>query len=196
MGNRKIVGAVTLALSAVAGSACAQYDGLYVGGGVGMYKGSVEFNPGAFTAGDTKHRSGVNLNIGYGHTFDKFNLAGELSYTNTIGRVSPGAGFTAKLDDAWAWSILPGYKLSNSALLYGRLGMASAKTSGNALLPDSGKTHRGALYGVGVKLAMDKNWSGVVEYQSYDLKSKDYPIGGGSAKPSASGIVLGAQYAF
>jgi len=189
------VAAASLALAVLGGKAFAQFDGIYAGAGIGLYRGEIEI-PGRFTFSDNAHTASLNLGVGYGRSFDRFHLAGELSYANAPGKATLQLGTTseAKLENAWALSVLPGFKFGDSALAYGRIGFASARTSGNFFDPDSGQTHTGNLWGVGAKMAFNRQLSLTIEYQVYDLKSKDYPVNG-SLRPGSNGVVIGAQYA-
>jgi opacity protein-like surface antigen len=187
----RLMAALSTALAASA--AHAQFDGIFFGGGIGLYKATVEV-PGAFTFGNDKHDAGLNLNAGYGRSFGQFNLAGEVRYANEVGKIDVSAvSLSAKLRNAWSLSVLPGYKFGDAALLFGRLGYARAELSGNFLDPDSSKTHTGWLWGVGAKGALSRNLALSVEYQFYDLKSEDYPING-PLQPSSNGVVIGVQY--
>jgi len=185
---------VALATVLAASSAHAQFDGIFFGGGIGLYKATVEV-PDAFTFGNDKHIAGINLAAGYGRSFGQFNIAGEARYANEIGKVDVSAfSVSAKLQNAWSFSVLPGYRFGNAALVFGRLGYTRAELTGSFLNPDSSKTHTGWLWGLGAKAAFNRNLSLSVEYQFYDLKREDYPING-PLQPSSSGVVIGVQYA-
>jgi opacity protein-like surface antigen len=183
-----------LAFALAASAAHAQFDGIFFGGGIGLYKATVEV-PDAFTFGNNKHMAGLNLAAGYGRSFGQFNLAGEARYANEIGKIDVSAvSVSAKLENAWSLSVLPGYKFGNAALVFGRLGYTRAELNGSFLAPDSSKTHTGLLWGLGAKAAFNRNLSLTVEYQFYDLKREDYPVNG-PLQPAATGIVVGVQYA-
>jgi opacity protein-like surface antigen len=188
----RLVAALSAALAA--GAAHAQFDGIFFGAGMGLYKATIEV-PDAFTFGNDKHMAGLNVNAGYARSFGQFNLAGEVRYANEIGKVDvPAVAASAKLQNAWSLSVLPGYKFGNTALAFARLGYARAELTGNFLDPDSSKTHTGWVWGVGAKGAFTRNLSLSVEYQFYDLKREDYPVNG-SLQPASTGIVIGVQYA-
>jgi opacity protein-like surface antigen len=188
----RLMAALAAALGASA--AHAQFDGIFLGGGIGLYKATIEV-PDAFTFGNDKHMAGLNLNAGYGRSFGQFNLAGEVRYANEIGKVDLSAiSVSAKLRNAWSFSVLPGYKFADTVLAFGRLGYARAELTGNFLDPDSSKTHNGWVWGLGAKAAFSRNLALSVEYQFYDLKREEYPING-PLQPSSTGIVIGVQYA-
>jgi len=187
----RLLAALTSALAA--GVAHAQFDGIFLGGGIGLYKATLEV-PGAFTFGNDKHVAGLNLAGGYGRSFGQFNVAGEVRYANEIGKIDVSAvGVSAKLQNAWSLSVLPGYKFGDAALAFGRLGYARAELTGSFLDPDSSKTHNGWLWGLGAKGAFSRNLALTVEYEFYDLKQENYPVNG-PLQPAATGIVIGVQY--
>lgn len=186
--------AAALGLALAAGGAQAQFDGLYVGAGVSAFKTTVNL-PGSVTFGDEKHRFGLGLNVGYGRSFGRFNLAGELGFLNDLGKADVfGNDFSMK--EAWALSLVPGYKFGEQSLLFARIGYARAKSGGNVLPPDPGQDHTGIVWGVGAKSAFSRNLSLTVEYQAYDFNGKTYPsFDPSELKPMSTGVVVGVQYA-
>lgn len=197
MSISKFLSAALLAAAAMATSTAsiAQFDHLYIGGGFTRFKASETANDPAtdssITLGVADHQGGFNGNVGYGFSLSVLHLAVEASYSNQIGKVTVRSGGTEISDgveEAGAVSILPGLKLGTGALIYARIGAAQAK-----LKAQSGgfsQTHKGTLFGVGMKGAVAKNLALVVEYQNYDLKEKE------GIKPDAVGLLLGAQYTF
>jgi opacity protein-like surface antigen len=187
----RLMAALGTALAASA--AHAQFDGIFLGAGIGLYKATVEV-PNAFTFGNDKHVAGLNLDAGYGRSFGQFNVAGEVRYANEIGKIDVSAvSASAKLQNAWSISVLPGYKFGDAALFFGRLGYARAELTGSFLNPDASRTHTGWLWGLGAKGAFSRNLALTVEYQFYDLKREDYPVNG-SLQPASTGILFGVQY--
>jgi opacity protein-like surface antigen len=183
-----------LVITLGAGAAHAQFDGLFFGAGLGFYKATIAV-PDAFTFGNDKHITGLNLDAGYGRSFRQFNLAGELRYANEIGKIDVSAfAVSGKLQNAWSVSVLPGYKFGDAALFFARFGYARAELAGNFVDPDSSKTHTGWLWGIGAKGAFSRNLALTVEYQVYDLKREDYPVNG-PLQPASTGVVIGVQYA-
>jgi len=57
-----------LGIAFAAGAAHAQFDGIFYGGAIGLYKATIEV-PGAFTFGNDKHEPGLNLAGGHGRSF-------------------------------------------------------------------------------------------------------------------------------
>jgi opacity protein-like surface antigen len=189
--------AALLAAAAMAMSTAsmAQFDHLYIGGGFTRFKASETANDPAtdssITLGVADHQGGFNANVGYGFSLSMLHLAVEASYSNQVGEITVrtgGTNFSDGVEEAGAVSILPGLKLGTGALIYARIGAAQAK-----LKAQSGgfsQTHKGTLFGVGMKGAVAKNLALVVEYQNYDLKEKE------GIKPDAVGLLLGAQFTF
>ena len=197
MSIRKLLSAALLAAAAMATSSAslAQFDGFYIGGGFTRFKASETSNDpvtdSSITLGVAEHQGGFNGNVGFGVSLSVLHLAVEASYSNQVGEITVrtgGTDFSDGLEEAGALSILPGLKLGTGALIYGRIGAAQAK-----LKAQSGgfsQTHKGTLFGLGMKGAVAKNLALVVEYQNYDMKEKE------GVKPDAVGVLVGAQYTF
>ena len=195
-----VVVAAGVTLAMLAPSARAQFDGPYVGAGIGIYKGTVtiEEEVGNFeSTGTDRHKAEFNLNGGYGHSFDKFHIAGEFSYHTEFGRTAGGGAdeelghLTLKLQNVIALSVLPGFKLKSNSLTYVRLGYVQAKLRGPQ---DINKSFNGLLWGIGVKQVLSRNLVGTIEYQVLDLKRKnvqDMPT-----QPRGTGLLIGVQYSF
>jgi len=205
MVSKKILAATVLGAGMVAGSAHAQFDGFYLGAGLSFFKGEAELSTPLLaskgTRSDDGYRAGLNLNAGYGHSWGNFNLAGEFSYLGNPGKFNYtflGTPVGVEHEGHWALSVLPGYKLNNSTMLFGRLGYAQGKSSLNIGGTVGEEKFKGTMYGIGVKHAFNRKWSGVFEYQMLSMRSKDPATFGGftSLKPNPSGFVLGAQYSF
>jgi len=194
---RKISFAALLAAAAMAVSSAsvAQFDGLYIGGGFGMFKATETANDPAtdssLTLGGTEHQGGWNVNAGYGGSVGILHLAIEVSYANQVGEISDrilGQTFTDGVEEAVAGSILPGFKFGPNGLAYLRIGAAQAKLK--AARGGFSQTHNGKLYGIGMKQALAPNLALFIEYQNYDFKEKD------QIQPASTGFILGAQYSF
>lgn len=199
MSIRKIAFTALLAVAGMAMSSAsmAQFDGFYIGGGFTRFKAfeTAVFFPPDITAtlSSDDHQGGYNGFVGYAFTFGNLlNIGLEGSASNHLGRItvrnSVGDSDSHSLEEGVALSILPGLKLGPSALIYGRIGAAQAKLKGQNV--SFSETHKGKLYGIGMKGAVHKNLCLVVEYQNYDLKEKN------GLKPEGVGVLLGAQYTF
>ncbi len=196
------------------------------------WSGDLYYDSGTVTFGDNEHSVGLNLNLGYGMSFGQFNLAGELSYQPSMAEAksyssngystggdsySDSAEF--KLTKGMAISILPGYKIGDNTLVYGRLGHVRATASGSDSWSenydgdfDSGSESYstkvdGILLGVGMKHAFTPKLSAVLEYQAVNFKKAagwsefeswedGWETSTTAVKPSVNGVLLGIQYAF
>jgi hypothetical protein len=191
---RKILFAALLAAAGMAMSSAsmAQFDGLYIGGGLARFT-AVEtavdsVNNSSITFGGDKHQGGFNVFAGLGGSVGPLHLAAEASYSNQIGEINVrimGVDVVDGLEEAAAVSLLPGIKFGNTGLLYARIGATQAKLKG----ADGSftQTHDGVLFGLGTKLALGSNGAIVVEYQNYDLKEKE------GIQPRATGVLIGLQ---
>ena len=197
MSIRKILFAALLAGAGMAMSTAslAQFDGLYIGGGFTRFKASETVNDpvtdSSITIGVADHRGGFNGSVGFAFSVSMLSLGVEASYSSQVGNITvrtAGTDLTDSVEQAGAVSFLPGFKLGTGALIYGRVGAAQAKLMSQS--GDFSQTHKGILYGLGMKGAVAKNLALVVEYQNYDLKEKE------GVKPDAVGVLLGAQYTF
>jgi len=195
---RKTLSAALLAAAAMTMSSAslAQFDGLYIGGGFTRFKASETvadlLNTGVTgTLGVSDHQGGFNGNAGFAFSVSMLSLGVEASYADQIGKITVrqgGTDFSDSVEEAAAVSFLPGLKLGTGALIYARVGAAQAKLKSATF--GSSQTHKGTLYGLGMKGAVARNLALVVEYQNYDLKEKE------GTKPEAVGVMLGAQYTF
>jgi opacity protein-like surface antigen len=192
---RKLLSAGLLAAAAMATSTAsmAQFDGFYIGGGFTRFKASETANDPAtdssITLGVADHQGGFNGNVGFGLSMSVLYLGVEASYANQVGQITVrtgGTDFSDGVEEAGAVSILPGLKLGTGALIYGRIGAAQAKLKSQS--GDFSQTHKGTLYGLGMKGAVAKNLALVVEYQNYDLKEKE------GIKPESVGVMVGFQF--
>jgi len=209
--------AMSVAIGMTAGAAHANFDGLYVGGGLALNKMTVKetltSNLGRFDSyfGDNDHHAALNLNAGYGMSFGQFNVAAELSYQTGMGKTlnysySTPLGSESqeyKLKNPWAISILPGYKVGKDTLVYGRIGYIRAKGEYKLTVDDDSEirshTYKGRLLGIGVKHAVTPRLAGVLEYQAANFKKKTVYSESGvdwTYKPSANGVLLGLMYTF
>ena len=198
MSIRKIAFTALLAVAGMAMSSAsmAQFDGIYFGGGFTRFKATeTALDPAtqsSFTLGNEEHQGGLNGFLGYAFTFGSLlNIGLEGSYSGQVGKVSVmSLGLTVAdgLEEAGAFSILPGFKFGTTGLVYARIGAAQAKLK--AQDGSFSQTHKGMLYGLGMKQAVTKNVSLLVEYQNYDMKEKD------GIKPEATGVLVGVQYGF
>jgi len=171
-------------------------DGLYAGFGVGrdtadfgvkhtITKTDTFFDT-SISKTDTENAAGNgylgSIFAGYGVSFNKFYLAGELgvqtssleynnSLTNSYGNTQKT---TISIDYNLSASILPGYKVSDNTLIYGRVGYVYGDfdinnkfidTNGNSFTTwDKGRGLNGIRYGVGIQTKTYKKLDLRLEY--------------------------------
>lgn len=236
----KIAAAMAIAFATVGTASADNFDGFYVGGGVAFnkmtsktashydeyYYGDTYSTVDETIGGDEDHDVGFNLNVGYGVSFGSFNLAIEAAYTSSYGEAEPysysantnwgysyGESAKMELTGGKSISILPGFKLSDDTLVYGRLGYVEAEGefswSDTTGWSDSvSKDFSGTIWGIGVKHAFTPNLVAVLEYQVTEFDSETLASGGyawsandynswhDDVEPASSGVTLGVQYTF
>lgn len=202
MNTKKIILAVAaVAVGLTAGTASADaLNGPYVGAGLALNKVAMELSGAGLgmNLGDKDHDAGLNLSAGYGASFGQAYLAGELSYQNSYGKADfisvGGDALTGKLENGWAISVLPGYKLGKDTLAFARLGYVEAKLELAAVGESESRNFTGTVYGIGVKHAITPTIAAVLEYQSVVFSGKT--IDGVNFKPTSNGVMLGIQAGF
>lgn len=225
----KLVAAMGIAFATIGTASADKFDGFYVGGGVTFnqmtvkygysyhenYYGSLYSEEEQSTYGDNEHSADFDLNVGYAMSFGNFNLAAELGYTSGYGEAELWSGYgdseSYELTRGKTFSILPGYKLGQDTLVYGRFGIVKAEGEYSNSW-DSGDTYSldfsGKIWGIGVKHAFTPNLIAVLEYQATEFDeestySYSYDNGSGytygysyTDEPSSNGVKLGVQYTF
>lgn len=225
----KLVAAMGIAFATIGTASADKFDGFYVGGGVTFnqmtvkygysyhenYYGSLYSEEEQSTYGDNEHSADFDLNVGYAMSFGNFNLAAELGYTSGYGEAELWSGYgdseSYELTRGKTFSILPGYKLGQDTLVYGRFGIVKAEGEYSNSW-DSGDTYSldfsGKIWGIGVKHAFTPNLVAVLEYQVTEFDSETLASGGyawsandynswhDDVEPASSGVTLGVQYTF
>ncbi len=127
------------------------------------------------------------LSAGYGGIVaNNFYLAGEL--TATPGSVDLKNGYThgtdqnTKVTHTYGLSVIPGIKLNDTAMVYGRVGAVKSYFSSQA------KTVTGGQAGIGVETSVSPTWNLRSEYIYTAYRSVSHDIG--SPKSNAIGIGL------
>lgn len=92
-------------------------------------------------------------------------------------------------------SIDPGAKISNSTLLYARLGYAAVKDEASGGI-NASENYDGTAIGIGLRNMMGKNWSLEFEYLQPNFTAKRSTAFGGDVKPGASVLSIGVNYHF
>lgn len=205
----KLVAAMGIAFATIGTASADKFDGFYVGGGVAFnqltakwgYQTATYFSQDTY--GDNEHSADFDVNAGYAMSFGNFNLAAELGYTSGYGEAEMYSStydfWNYELTSGKTFSILPGYKLGQDTLVYGRFGIVKAEgeeswDGGSDSIDFSGK-----IWGIGVKHALTQNLVAVLEYQATEFDAETYSSGSTYAytvEPSSNGVKLGVQYTF
>jgi opacity protein-like surface antigen len=99
------------------------------------------------------------------------------------------------LKDRFSIDLLPGFALSDSTLLFGKLSYLAATATEKLPGSELSATLSGMGYGVGLRALMDKNWYVQATYDIHQYNEKQIsPIT--SLKPEAYLFSLGAGYKF
>jgi len=186
-----LLAAATMAMSS---TSMAQFDSIYFGGGFTRFKATETFTDpvsvSSVTFGNDSHQGGFNGFLGYGLGLGSLvHIALEGSYSSQVGQASATAfGVTTNhgLEEAAALSILPGLKFTPTGLFYARIGAAQAKYKDSQ--GTFSQTHKGTLFGVGMKQEVARHAALLVEFQNYVMKEKD------GLKPESTGVLLGFQF--
>lgn len=145
---KKIVAAVVLS-AVVAAPAFASDAGFYAGLTLGSGKPGV--TP---TAAALNKNSSSIVGVLAGYQYNR-NLAVEGQFTG-LGKASDVAGLSTKAD-AFSLSAVGLLPLNDSFELYGKLGLASAKTTSSAGATNLGATRNGLTYGIGAQYNVSRN---------------------------------------
>jgi len=196
-----LAGVALAALTAAPALAQSAFDGAYVGGYIGYKDGDA-----AATAGTTGRDVGydgfdLGAYAGYGRTFDRFYLGGEvdLGYSDVDGEATVGSlAATAEQDFTYGISARAGFLLSPDILAYGRVGWGQTEfdvTAGSGSFSDEVEGWR---YGGGVEVALSNNLLTRVEYTYTDYDEFDFTAGTTSVavQPDDHAVRVGLAYRF
>lgn len=195
-------------------------DGFYIGVGLGYDAYKIRQSTSTSRAGVTTSLNpplsakGWNgsLFAGYGQYFDYFYIAGEILASASNAQATWGSGtslgnsFNTKVNarGSYGISILPGVRLNNTSLLYGRIGYLRTDFKDNQFGTIAGVLHynnsnsqwkNGFNYGLGIETLVYDNLSlrGEYTYTQYGSFSSSSVT---SFTPSNNQFVLGLLYHF
>lgn len=193
---------VASALLATAGAnAASDFDGSYVGVGATMGKGT--WSESVLTTNEGSFEVGANLNAGYGTTFGSFYLGGDFAYntnggdlgknTMVVSRVTINT--QAKAKSSKFVSIVPGFVVAPSTMIYGRFGIGSGDFEVSAIGSNGRSAAVGTngglkTIGAGVRYNVIKNVSAIAEISQTTAFNTD------GAEPRIQTITAGVQYRF
>ena len=192
---------LALTISATAMSAQATnsvFEGPYMGATLSMLNLDADYKEtaGSLDFSNDGTAAGVGVNLGYGGLNGSFYGAVEVAFKTNYGKAEDATGL-AKINgkDGWELSLLPGFLINETSLIYGRIGMGSI--NGEVSVPIAGLSQSDdidlTIWGLGFQKMFTENLSAKVEYVrgNFSKKESNYEIEGDS-----SGIILGAQYTF
>ena len=188
---KKIMLATALIAAFAAPQAFAQaknFEGFSVFGGLNVANSKIENNT---TSSATSTSTNVTLQAQYAWALgDQFVLgvgaaagAGDLTF-------AAGLAGDIKLKDNAAVFIAPGFAVSNSTLVYGKI----ASTSGTVYDNSGSFSVTGVGYGIGAQFKSGNNLYYQVEFLQNNFADKDY--GGKTWKTSTGGLSFGVGYKF
>ncbi len=130
---------------------------------------------------------GTNVVLGLGATY----ALGDIKMAS-----GSGGGFngTVKGKDAYSLYLEPGYAISNSTMVFGKLAYLSVKAEGVSGGLTSSKDFNGIGYGIGVRHKLNKNLFVQGEFLQSDYRRET--VSGISAKPSSTTGSVGIGYQF
>lgn len=147
------------------------------------------------TASDSSTVGGLGLEAQYSIPMgNQFVLGLGVNYRNGSRSAGTVGGTNFSIKDAAAFDIVPGFALSDSMLVYGKVSGLSASAIGNTGGTESSESISGYGYGLGLRSFIDKNMFFQVGYDAntYDNKTK----AGVTYKNSANVFSLGFGYKF
>lgn len=179
---------------------------------------SITKSPGKFNAIDRTHLSGKgvlgSVFTGYGWNYNSFYLAGQLdanvssvSYDNSNTETLHGATQSSKYKVQYSFSasILPGWQITDATLLYLRCGYTNGNfkiNTNDVSLQNINKHLNGVNYGIGIKQAIFKRFSAILEYnrvtyQNTTLKAVDGLVSKSTRiSPETNQFKIGLVYHF
>lgn len=190
-----LLAAVIAATAPQAFAQAKNFEGFSLGANLTVAKTTTDVTVGGATLSDSGTSTNLDVQLQY-----SFALAPQfvLGVGATIGTGNNKSGTVGGNDlsikDRASFDIIPGYVLSDSTLLYGKVSALSATGVADGA-GGSSTSLSGIGYGLGVRSMIDKNMFFLVGYDwnRYDEKTVN---GGGAFKPKADVFSLGVGYKF
>jgi opacity protein-like surface antigen len=192
------LGLATLSMGAFASNST--FEGPYVGASVNKVdlSADVRSNAASIDFSNEGRNLGLGFNLGYGVLNNNFYCAVEAGIRSGSGEAEGEySGVVVKIEGEQSWdvSLLPGFKVNDSTLIYGRIGMGSM--SGKAVIP--GTTYSSTedldtmIWGLGLQALYSEALSGRLEVSktSFDKKFESERWVG-----EATALSIGIQYGF
>jgi opacity protein-like surface antigen len=158
---------------------------------IGLNAGRTDFKIGNDTSIYANESSNTSLQINMGSYFKGSNLGAELGYID-FGNIDRAGGRTSA--HGINLSLIGRIPLGTSFNLLGKAGGIYSRTSVSAApasgVPTGNESDLGWTYGVGLEYAFARQWSGVVQYDDYNLKFA------GGERDRISNLSLGVRYLY
>lgn len=181
----KKIAVVTLLSAVMVTPAFAADSGVYLGFNLGSGK------PGIVPAAPALSKNSKAVYGGLiGYQYNK-NLAAEAQFTG-VGQVTDAAGQTAK-GDTFSVSAVGTVPLNNSFELFGKLGVASTKTTTSAGFANGGATRTALTYGLGGQYNVNENVGVRAGWDRYGVATT---VAGAKVKANADVLTVGVVYKF
>jgi opacity protein-like surface antigen len=170
------------------------FDGAYAGVTLGSYQTDVDISVSGATASipDDGNQIGLGVQLGYNKSFSGFNLGAEFQYQGNQGKASLST-VDMEITNGYSLSIMPGFEINESILVYGRLGIGSIDVEASVDSLSETESFDTTVLGLGIKGNISENMDVSFEYKQ--LKA-DKTISGYKFEPESTGLELGLQYRF
>ena len=191
-----VLAAIVAAAAPQAFAQAKNFEGFSLGANLTSARTTTDLTPtGVATTSDSANTIGLDLQAQYSMALGSNFVLGLGASLGTIKNKAGTIGateFTTK--DRYSLDFVPGYVLSPSMLLYGKLGILNATGVSTTAGADTTTSLTGSSYGVGVRGLIDKNLYYQVGYDMNQYNEKD--VTGGKIKPTASVFSFGVGYKF
>lgn len=132
------------------------------------------------------------LNAGIGWVLqDHYYLGAEIFGDVTSAKINVG-GASVKNKYLYGIDFVPGVKISDSTMLYGKIGYVRGNFSGSSFFGSSSNNRNGLQLGLGLETMVTNNVSAKLEYD-YNYFSK---FSGSNSRPTVDQVKLGVAYHF
>jgi len=198
MFKKTLLAASLSALSFTAIAGATPFEGVYVGASLNFANFEFDAKNSVSSFDNDGTDAALGLNLGYGALFNTFYLGTEVGVKTSNGKANTANGLaTFKANESWDISVLPGFLLNDSTLVYGRIGMGSM----NGKLKDSSIGYSKAdnfdtmVWGLGFETPFTQNLLGRFEV-SRTAFDKKYSSTAQEWSGDSTAISLGIQSNF
>jgi outer membrane immunogenic protein len=196
--KKVILVATVVAATLFGSSAFAQankFEGFSAGLNLNMVKTGFEVNASGATVGTSANDTVASLQAQYTIALnEKYTLG--LGANIGLSSVKAGSITTTELKgkNFNSFYVAPGYAISDSTLLFGKLGSVSGTGESSSAGSSTSESFTGIYFGAGIQSYVDKNLYLQFEYGQTSFSEKS--VTGGTYRPTQSGFLIGAGYKF